>query len=335
MKQLIYILPIILIFSSCFKEEEKRKAENTAYESIKIEADYSRQVFYNLNSKTIISQNNWADWDLAFYSQDDDYYIKLNAAASMKIANTKSNDFNANINIADLDFKIDDPKSNINRAIDVYFNYVQYDTLYSDSMVYVLFLGMKSNGDSLGFRKIVFDYAYKNQYHIKYSNLDGSNLLQTTIIKNPTTNFTSFSLNKEEIVEIEPDKSTWDLLFSLSTDAVYTDDFSDTILDYAVTSVLLNPYTTEAYLEENISFDNFNLLNIDENKFSKNLNIIGYNWKRYQISQGNSGTYSIYPNKIYIVKGGNGLIYKMKFISFIDPETNERGTISFQYEVLK
>lgn len=335
MRLFLYISIFIFLLSSCFKEEDNRATINIAYEAIKIRADYSQQVFYNLNNKNIASENEWKNWNLAFYSQEDDYFIKLNSASNMKAALTSSDKFTTEINIEELEFKTDDPKGGSQRGINEFFNNVRNDTLYSDSLVYVLFLGINNNGDSLGYKKIVFDYVYKNQYHIRYSNLDGSEYFNKTILKYPSKNFTSFSFLINETVEIEPDKTTWDLLFTLTTDFVYTDDFSDTLADYSVTSALLNPYTTRAYLEEKISFDKFSIEHINESLFSNDINIIGYDWKRYEISSGNSGTYSIYPNKVYIINDGSGLYYKLKFLSFKDPETNERGTFSFEYEVLK
>lgn len=335
MKYLIYIFAITLTLSSCFKEEDKREPLKTQVKSIKLESDYSVQHFYKLSDTSIVSSNNWTKWDLKFYAQNNNYYVKLNDAANMKAFNTNSKNFESvktfnNTWIS----KVDNPEGDLNLlALDLEFISNGSDTLFTNKNVYVLLLGTDAAGNEIGYKKIVIDYFYGNHYHIRFANLDGSEEFEAIIAKDETLNYVYFSLNNQgEIVTVEPDRNTWDLVFTRSTDITIKNDFTDTIFDYSVTGVILNPYSTQAYQIIDENFASTNKDNVNSLDFTNQLNAIGYNWKSYDLE---NSVYAVRKNNYYIIKDGNSLVYKLKFISFVDPVTNNRGTISFEYEVLK
>ena len=64
--------------------------------------------------------------------------------------------------------------------------------------------------------------------------------------------------------------------------------------------------------------------------FSKNSNVIGYDWKNFSL-QGE--VYAVDPNRIYIIKDTDGFIYKLRLISFFS-EQGERGFTSFEFQQL-
>lgn len=334
MKYLFYLVLLTLSLSSCFKEEDKRTPNQIEYKSIKLESDYSMQHFYNLSDTSIVSSNNWTIWDLKFYAQGDGHYVKLNDAANMKAFRTNTSEFEDVLSFDDTWISIvDDPKGDINElALNITFEENSTtDTLFTNKNVYVLMLGTNALSIDLGYKKIVVDYFYNNHYHIRFSNLDGTEEHQSIIPKDETLNFVYFSFNNAgEVVSVEPDKNTWDLLFTRSTDiAIY---FTDTILDYSITGVILNPYTNKAYRVQDENFETTTSENINETNLSSQLNIIGYDWKFYDLE---TSRYEPRENNYYVIKDGNSIFYKMKFISFIDSLTNERGTISFEYNAIQ
>lgn len=335
MKNKIYIFTLVIILSSCFKEEDKRKENDSELESIRLESDYSVQNFYNLAQKKIVSSNNWTIWNLNFYAQSNNFFVKLNDAANMKAFNTNSTAFEDVLVFDDTWVSsVDNAEGDLNQlALDLNFIDNGLDTLYTDKKVYVLMLGTDAAGIDIGYKKIVIDYFYGNHYHIRFANIDGTEYHEAIIPKDETLNYVSFSFKNEgEIVSVEPDKNTWDIVFTRSTDVTITNDFSDTIFDYSVTGVILNPSTSQAYQIKDTSFISFNKTNVTETNFTNQLNIIGYDWKSYDLE---NSVYAIRQDNYYILKDGNSLVYKMNFKAFVDPETNERGTISFEYQVLK
>lgn len=335
MKYLIHLFLITVTFSSCFKEEDKRVANNSESESIKLENDYSMQHYYNLSTQSIVDSHDWIDWNLKFYAQSDNHFVKLNDAANMKAYKANTTDFESVLEFNETWIsRVDNPEGDLTKlALDLTFTDNDSDSLLTNKEVYVLMLGFDAAGNTLGYKKVVIDYFYGNSYHIRFANLDGSEEFEAFIPKDETLNYVSFSFENEgEVVQIEPDNNTWDILFTRSTDVTITNDFTDTIFDYSVTGVILNPYTTQAYLVSDTNFISFNKNNVNEANLTNQLNIIGYDWKSYDLDK---STYTIRENNFYIIKDGNSLVYKLNFIGFVDPETNERGTISFQYEVLK
>lgn len=337
MKNILYI-SIILLLSSCFKEEDKRALNSSASVSILLGEDYGNVFYYNLATNTIVSQNLWSDWDLAFYAQEDDYYIKLNHGANMKAFNPESRDFESVTALdPNLDSKVDNASGNKEKhALQFTIKNSSNDTTYYNEDVYILLIGSNALGNKMGYKKISLLYTYLNQYRLKYANLDNTESHEITIAKDVTTNYVYFTFKGEgsEII-IEPDKTTWDLVFTRSTDETYLIDSSEYVPDYTVTSVLLNPYSSKAYLEkedEENDYSNFNLNKIEHSILTDKLNIIGYNWKAYDL---NTGIYVARPDQFYVIKDVNDFYYKMKFLSFYDPETNLKGTMSFKYEVIK
>ncbi|MFT4644742.1 MAG: hypothetical protein ACI8ZX_001149 [Planctomycetota bacterium] len=332
-KYLIYIL-LLLIFSSCFKEEDKWNVSDSNSSFSTLGSDYSNQVFYNLSSQSIVSENKWTIWDLAFYAQENDYYIKLNDAANMKVFKAEGLSFeNTNAIDNNWDSKVDYANGDRTKiALNYSKNSESSDTIYYNEDTYIIKLGIDGLGQDMGIRKFQLLYTYQKFYVFRYSNLDGSELITSMVEKDQTLNYTYFSFSdggKEVIVE--PDKSTWDLLFSRTTDMAISNDLSDTIFDYSVVSVLLNSFSAKSYRENEISYEDQKIQNIDNTLFSSTPNTIGYYWKYYNLEE---SQYSIIENQHYLVKDFNNYYYKFKILSFYDPETNNKGTIGFEYQLL-
>lgn len=327
MKKLIYIA-FLLFLSSCFKEEDPRNAFIN-FETIVIGNEYENQLFYSLNDTSIVSSNDYRIWDLGFYSKDDAFFIRLNAAANMWAVKQNSNDFYATYSSAvqDSSLRFDGSHGlNDNLAIDIY---VENENDQISDEVYLIHPGVDANGVDLGeYYKFQWLGIYNGAYVFHYAYLDGSNYYRDTIVKNPYVNYQCYSMKTNSQQTIEPDNSTWDLLFTRFTDTVYTTDGTDFIAGYAVTGAYLNTNSVEAYLEEDIAYEDFDLNSIDYNRFSSYLNVIGHDWKRF-LEQ-----YYIVKNKTYIIKDRDGRYFKLRFLSFYDTATGAKGYPAFEFELL-
>ncbi|MDA9952046.1 HmuY family protein [Chitinophagales bacterium] len=331
MRNLVYIFLSLFLLSACFKEEDPRAAFIN-YETIALEDDYDRQIFYSLYDNSEVSNNSYTEWNLAFYSGTDLSYIRLNAAANMWVIKPNSSNFNDSYgSVYNQDEKRFDGsfgRTN-NLALDITTPGFSADTLFTQGEVYLIHPGIDANGNELGnYKKFVFEGIYLDSYLIRYANLDGSNEQRRAIPKNENINFVSFSFSKNSIVNIEPPKVQWDILFSRYTDTVYTIDGAEFLPGYAVTGAYLNENGVEAYLEESIVYEDFNASDIRLDLFSSKKNTIGHTWKQF------SEQYFILDNKSYIIKDRDGRYFKLRFLSFYDSITGNKGYPSFEFELL-
>lgn len=332
MKKIISIFILLLTLSSCFKEEDPRPIVSN-YETIALGNDYDNQVFYSLIDTTIVSNNSYKDWNLAFYCGTDASYIRLNTAANMWVVKTNSTDFNASFGSIynEIDKRFDGSHGlDEQLAIDMYMSIgTCIDTVFNPIEVYLIHPGIDAEGNELGnYKKFMFLGLIYDSYLVRYANLDGSDDRKVLIPKSDNLNFVSYSFSSHSTVNVEPDKTTWDILFSRFTDTVYTTDLSAFLVGYAVTGAYLNQNSVQAYLEEDIAYIDINSSNIDVSRLSSNLNVIGHDWKQF------SDQYYIFLNKSYVVSDREGRLFKLRFLSFYDDQTGQKGYPSFEFELL-
>ena len=138
--------------------------------------------------------------------------------------------------------------------------------------------------------------------------------------------YLSFTLN--DTVNIEPKKNTWDILFTQYTH-VFNQDTDPP--SYLVTGVLTNYINQiEVTVDTNNLFSDIEynmLMNYD---FSSYQDIIGYDWKYYNLD---NQSYIIDSEKNYIIKDQQGYYYKMHFVDFYN-DLGEKGYPMFEFQQL-
>ena len=137
--------------------------------------------------------------------------------------------------------------------------------------------------------------------------------------------FQAFSFNSHSAVDIEPEKTSWDLLFTQ-----YTHVFQNPTMPYLVTGVLLNRHETSCAEDDLTSFDDINLENVTDFDFITDLNTIGYDWKSYD---GGSGQFTIVADRNYIINDNIGVYYKLRFIDYYN-DLGEKGAPKFEIQSL-
>lgn len=331
MKNIMLIFLSSFMLLACFKEEEPRAGTSiSAYSIAEMGENYDTQLFYSLFDTQFVSSNKFEIWNLGFYAQNNDYHIRLNGASFMTAIPTGSFNFEEVTTFdPNMPAYIDAPSGNLDSlAIKVSFNNNVNDTLFSDNEVYILDLGNDLSGDNFGRKKIQFLKVYQGNYYIRFANLDGSSEKYATIQKNPSLNYVAYSLLTHEAVTVEPDRNTWDIMFTRFTEILDAEGF---FINYSVTGAYLNEAFVEAYIDFETRFDDFSIANVNQNKFTKKRNIIGHAWKDFNID---ANQYSIFNNRIYIIKDRNNFIYKLRFLSFYNPATGLKGYPAFEFELL-
>jgi hypothetical protein len=333
---LIYIISLLFVLSSCFKEDDPippNPKPDKAVEIIPMTQYYTYQVYFDLAAEEQVSSNPKDDFDLSFASSDTGTLIKLNTATFMMAAETAFKDFESVTDTAGLDWKFD--RSDGNPDSTALLNWISIsedDTPYTD-LVWVLNRGINDVGIHRGFKKIKFNSLQNNTYNFTYMNLDNSDPMDVNISKKSGYNYVQYSFTDKAEVDFEPERSDWDLLFTQYTTLLFTNEGDP--YPYLVTGVLINEAGTLVAFDSTMVFDDVVLDDVLYLDYSANLDAIGYDWKELY-GDINSGDfyYKAQTNYNYFIRSKNGLYYKLRFIGFYDPETGEKGYPSFEYQRL-
>lgn len=331
-KILIYISGILLILSSCFKEDDPLPPPTIQATTIEMNEYYQYQSYFDLNSNTVVAQNDKNNWDLGFESRDSSWHIVLNTSAFMYAANTGETDFETVTDTSGLIWKFDKSDGNPDStAIGNWLDISNNDTTYFN-VVYVLNRGYDHLGNLRGLKKAVFTHVDIDTYAFKYADLNGENYNEFLIVKSDSVNYSQFSFEDGgKQVYFEPVFLSWDLFFTQYTTLLYTDEGDP--YPYLVTGVLTNYDLVEIAItwDSIIDFDNIDNDYASSLDFSKNKDDIGYDWKELQ-GDVNSGNvyYEVVEGRTYIIRNRFGLYAKLQFVNFYNEE-GDKGYPSFQY----
>jgi len=172
--------------------------------------------------------------------------------------------------------------------------------------VFVIDLGFNSLGQALGLRKIQFLEVSADRYRFRTAPVDGTDVLEREVVKDPVRTFTMFSF-AEGTIPIEPPTGSWDLVFTQ-----YTHQFTDPFIPYIVTGVLTPPGVRISRIA-GADFASVSLADTVANPFRTDRDAIGYDWKIYSFDE---GTYIVDPSLVYVVQDGDGYFHKLHFIDF-------------------
>ncbi|MCE5305013.1 hypothetical protein LLG34_04885 [bacterium] len=339
MKKIIGVLFLInFVLISCIPTEhpvQPHERGDVATGSIEMGSLYPNQVFYSLESNSVVSSNLFMDWDIEFSCIPDTFAIKLNGARMMRVLNThkvKFDEISANdtAGIATDSWQYDNPAGVLDStAIGTWWEELKPNEAISKQEIYIIDRGTNERGKHTGFLKFQILGLENNTYYVRFSNLDGSNDVQIEIPINPSKNFIQLSFNDSgKVLSIEPDYNQWDLLFTRYSELLYTNDGVPTW--YGVTGALINSRLVKAILDTSKPFDEITYQDVKSLQLSNKLNVIGSDWKWYDLSK---GVYSVLPNKVYIIQSVNGFIYKLHFVAFYN-DKGVKGYPKFDFQKL-
>lgn len=160
---------------------------------------------------------------------------------------------------------------------------------------------------------IVKKISTENKFIIRYANVDGSNEHTDTLDVTPYTDrlFMAFSFSSG-IVDREPPKADWDLLFTRYYDSVMN-------TPYPVNGVLINNNLSVARVNPAApDFTDWSGLD-----FVNKINIIGHDWKSYNLS---ASQWEMTDSLAYFIRKENGPVVKLVFEAF---SGSASGTTTF------
>ena len=331
-----FIFVFLLSATSCFKEDIKiapHPLDTTKVEMIAMTQYYVNQVYFNLMTGEQVSQNLKTDCDLLFSSVDTGFIIKLNAAAFMMASATTNTRFEEVTDTIGLKWQFDASSGNVDSL--VFMNWMRFngsDTIFP-AQVYVINRGINATGNPLGLRKVIFSRLLGDKYLFSYCNMDNSDLHEVVIEKDPGHNTIQYSFATHQSLQLEPLTNNWDLLFTQYTTMLTTDEGDN--YPYLLTGVLINASDVAVSFDSTMVFDDVTVDDVLNLVYTRNLDVIGYDWKEL-VGDINGGDfyYKCNPKFNYFIQTRIGVFYKLRFTSFYDPVTGEKGYPTFQYRRL-
>ncbi len=156
-KNIIGLILIIVLFTSCFKEDRMIIPHDPGEVNVVVipmTQYYTDQIYFNLENNEIVSSNNRSIFDLSFSCIDSLTQINLNTANFGMAAETEFERLEDVNDTTGLDWNYD--KSDGNTDSIAIINWIiihEGDTSYSNK-VWVINLGINALGVQLGLKKI-------------------------------------------------------------------------------------------------------------------------------------------------------------------------------------
>jgi hypothetical protein len=338
---LIFCVVAAGFFSSCIKQESAivlPAPGSASVATVEMGMSYDRQIFFDFESGQAVYTSSPDSWDLAFEASPDGRHVFENGGRpSVFVYNTHQTDMSA----------VTELPPQLSPIADTFWQYDNPNGLPNGTAVGDWW---KADGSTKGEVYIVRlkTVLYKIRllsvsdscYTFEWMPLYGKGVpTQVTLPKDANCNFVYFSFKKGITTPEPPDKRTWDLVFTQYRELVYdTDPAVQRALPYVVTGALLNPWQTQAAADSVDAFADIDLNMVQRLSFSTCRNAIGYDWKTVDINTatgGGTANYTVNSRKNYVLSTQNGLLFKLHFLSFYNPNNGQKGSPMFEFERLK
>ncbi len=309
----------------------QQTSAQVVYDSVSVQMDYANTSFYSLQNgeKANVSNTNW---DIAFDASGFGYTIRVNTQKGNRLYVYPGGDNSAWATIDTTGMSSWSPLYNSDTAWWLGAFNVNADPgnssdlgwgVYNLSTHHIngdsLFIMKWDNGD---IKKIDIKKLASKVYSFRYANLDGSDLVDTTLDKTPYSgkNFVCYSLLTDQPIDREPLSEDWDIAFTKYSSEVAPMTF------YGVTGVLHNK-GVEVAKAAGIANPKTET-NYSSFTFTPEINTIGYDWKKYNFG---TSSYDIQDSLAFFIKAKNGSIWRLVLTDF---EGSGTGKIKFEKELL-
>jgi hypothetical protein len=282
-------------------------SNNFTQDSVTISIGYYNESYYNLDSGEVSNISN-ADWDLAFQVSQYGASIRINGANGTRLYVYPNGDTAAwsTVDTTDVSNWNSIYNSNSSWSTGAFNqNVVASDPFDYGWGTYSMITHFVS-GDSLhiiklsdnSFKKLHLQQLASGSYSFKYADLDGSNEVSAMISKSDyvNKNFAYYSLQTNEEIDREPSNDSWHMLITKILEPNYP--FMGGFTPYALGGILTNVGFITAKVE-GVHVDSANQHAFDDDIYSSEMDIIGYNWKTYM---GQPMGYVIEDSLSYFIK---------------------------------
>lgn len=304
--RLILLAILIPVLSGCFKKDEPVvpfDRGDSVEALIDMGVGYTNQVYYSLDQQAVVKMTNRLEWDIALENAPGDPVIRMNTSRGMYAADITGLKFSEVQDTSGLEFKWDMSSGNPDSTG------IQLDS--TNSGQFVINMGYGENSELIGFRKVILQVS-GDTMSIQWSSMDNSETGGGMVIRDTIYNSVQYSILYDHSTQVEPPKDQYDLFFTQ-----YLYYFIEEDIPYIVSGVLLNPYKVEAAHFPKNDFTSFNLSDLQNAELSTKADIIGYDWKWYNLDE---GVYTVRSDDVYGILSHSGFFYKLHFIDFYNNE---------------
>lgn len=290
---------------------------NAGADSVVMGAGYANEVYYSF-SKGIVKVSPRTGWDIAFRTKKITSSILINDGNGVALYTYPKSDTTGWMTMDTTGLfswtpMYNDPQNwengafgrNATSGFDYGWGIYNMAThnLTGDSL-YIIKL---PQGSGFIYKKLwmVSKKSAANIYRFRYANLDNTNFREVDLDLNPyiSADFYGYSLLTDQGVNYQPDKASWDILFTkyMSVQPNGT--------PYIVVGVLNNDtVSTKKFHPVAPGYNDFGAGQWDSIRAS-----IGWDWKVFDM---NSFSYRVVDSAVYFVKQKSGDIYRLIFTGF-------------------
>ena len=289
---------------------------------------YHHQIYFDFSSGSIVSENENSEWILAFECADTGTHIRVNSSDFWGVAHTGSTHMDLTYSLSQVytwqqDKSDGDPDST---AVGSWVDFSNGIPTYTNE-VYLL-----GKYDGIGYKpakKVQFVSVDDQAYIFLIGDPEETGFDTVKVMKDDGYNYKQFSIDNNQVIQLEPEKDQWDLLFTQYFTILYTDDGIPA--PYYVRGALLNPNRVEAALDTLTHFLDVDYSHAMQQHYSTALDIIGHDWKSVSVDEAsNSAEYKVRPGYTYILRDASNSLYKLRFKSYFN-KSGIKGYPSIEY----
>ncbi len=316
---------VFTLFASLFLSCEKRelpvsKDASLTLNQVEMGSNYQYQIWFSLSAKRVVSTNLKTDWDLCFESSATGWHLVLNGSKSMRVYKTPFTSLEEVKDTLGLaaNGQADAPSGNLDSTA--------FGDWRSKNPVYIVDRGYDEKGKRIGFLKLKVLTVNEQNYEFRWASLAANQSTMQVVPKEPNRNFVGFSFSSQVVLtHVEPQRTDFDLCFT-----TYTHLFLDPLQYYQVTGVLTNSYKTRVGRLPKKTFSSVSLADTLSCRFSSARNVIGYDWKDFNLEK---NEYTVNLNLCYIIQDSYGFYYKLHFVDFYS-DSGIKGSPKFEFQRL-
>ncbi|MEZ5018079.1 MAG: HmuY family protein [Flavipsychrobacter sp.] len=326
--RLLGLLSIMIgmFMTSCEQKEtpvQLPTQSDAIYASVEMGEDFADQIFYDFETSSIVRTSKINSWELAFETGANERNIFMNGGANVGIYKTGKYNLTEVMTppeIIDEDWGYDSPSG---LSDSTYLDGWAEANGISKNEVYIIKISPSIYKDT--FKKIQLISVSSTEYVMLVADLRSKISTKVVVPKDDNYNYAYLSLAEGgSIVNPEPPKKTWDIVFTRYKH-IY---FELSNFPYVVTGAMINPYNTSAYKDSTIAFHDIDATLATKVKYVNNRDIIGFDWKSYNIDK---GRYTVDQSKNYIIKNRNGQYWKLHFLNYYN-NIGIKGSPSFEFQ---
>ncbi|WP_025144797.1 HmuY family protein [Pedobacter jeongneungensis] len=283
-----------------------------------------------------------SSWDLGFYSGADFRVILNNTTGAGAKVITASNASLATVSEADtLGLTLAVNQANPANTDFAYFDAINgnlsstvipvVSATAADNKIIILNRGTGGGIAARSWIKLKVTRNTSGGYTLQYGKIkETTNFTTVDIPKDGNFDFKFVSLTNGAIVNAQPEKANWDLVWTYS---VYQTLFSNVLVPYNFSDLIFlnnsNGVSAGVVATTTVSYADFKESNISAVNFKNERTAIGSDWRSTSPATG------VKTDIFYVIKDAAGNVYKLKFISMGAGDAGTRGKPVIEYKLVK